>query len=359
VPHERPSLADGGPYSPGSRALARVPLSVVVPVFNERPALLELLREIEAACEEVADTWEVIVVDDGSTDGSRELLERLATASERMTALAFRCNRGKSAALRAGLAATRGDVVVTLDGDGQDDPGSIPQLMAALADGYDHVSGWRVPRHGPRRRAWASWLFNRVTARLTGVPLHDFNSGAKAYRGECARSLAIYGDLHRFIPAIAAELGWRVGEARVAHRPRSHGRSKYGAERYVRAAVDLIGVTLIGRYGNRPLHLFGRLAVAAGVAALVLLGAPAALELAGTNVSAPPLLIAGGLALLCSVQLLAVGLAAEILLAARARPLYAQPADDIAVLGPPARRSGVAAPVASTSRGQPPTPSTR
>ena len=273
MPHERLLRAYRRPHSAGSHALARVPLSVVVPVFNERPALLELLREIEATCERVADNWEVIFVDDGSTDGSRELLERLATTSERVTALAFPRNHGKSAALSAGLGASRGEVVVTLDGDGQDDPASIPHLMGALANGYDHVSGWRVPRHGPRRRAWASWLFNRVTARLTGVPLHDFNSGAKAYRGECARSLAIYGDLHRFIPAIAAQLGWRVGEVQVAHRQRHHGRSKYGAERYLRAALDLIGVTLIGRYGNRPVHRWGRLAIAAGVLAFGLLGA--------------------------------------------------------------------------------------
>ena len=361
MPHERLPPAGREPQSGGPSVPEIALLSVVVPVFNERPSLARLLGEIELACERVAGNWEVVFVDDGSTDGSRELLERLSATNDRVRPLAFVRNRGKSAALRAGLSASRGDVVVTLDGDGQDDPASIPSLVSALEAGYDHISGWRVPRRGPRRRTWASWLFNKATARLTGLRLHDFNSGAKAYRGDCARSLAIYGDLHRFIPVIAAQFGWRVGEGRVMHREREHGRSKYGGERYTHAALDLLGVIVIGRYRNRPMHLFGGVGLALGALAAVLLVVMVVLNLLGTSVSGWPFLIAAGLAVACSIQLLAIGVGVEMLLAAHVRVQPWVVAEDISVVGESEQHARVAKPtVAETSRSQPlPTPSSR
>ena len=305
-------------------------LSVVVPVLNERPALVGLLREIEVACERLADDWEVIFVDDGSSDGSRELLEGLSVDSERVAVLAFPSNRGKADALNVGLSASRGEVVVTLDGDGQDDPASIAFLLEALKQGYDHVSGWRTPRYGPRRRAWASRIFNKATSRMTGLSLHDFNSGAKAYRGDCAHSLAIHGDLHRFIPALAAQLGWRVGETRVIHREREHGSSKYGAERYARAALDLIGVAAVGRYGCRAPRVLRRIALAAGALAIGLVVLLLFIEIAVADISESPVVIVGALTVLCSIQLFAMGAAVELFLAACRRRPAPVVVDDIA-----------------------------
>src|SRR4051812_45143950 len=238
-------------------APAAIGLSVVIPVFNERESLAPLMAEIDAARDHMGLTSEVVWVDDGSTDGSAEVLERLAHEHAGVRVICLRRQFGKSVALRAGFERTRGAVVVTMDGDGQDDPAEIPALVAKLQEGYDVVSGWKRDRQDPAFKRGGSRAFNRLTARLSKVPLHDVNCGLKAYRGPSVRALELYGEQHRLIPVIGFQRGWRVAELPVNHRPRKHGRSKFGAERYARGLLDLLGVLFIARYQQRPLHLFG------------------------------------------------------------------------------------------------------
>jgi glycosyltransferase involved in cell wall biosynthesis len=296
-----------------AEAGAEVELSLVVPVHNERDALAELLVEMERVCDRIGLAWEIVVVDDGSTDGTAELLERHAGERGGVRAIRLRRNFGKSAALTAGFEHSRGGLVVTLDGDGQDDPAEIPALVSKLHEGYDLVSGWKRVRHDPALKRWSSRLFNWVTGRLSGLPLHDFNCGLKAYRGRCARSLDIYGELHRYIPVLAADRGWRVTEIPVEHRPRMHGRSKFGPERYFRGLFDLMTVLFIGRYQQRPLHLFGGIGLALIVAGLGISGYLTVLRLSGEGIGDRPLLLLGALLLIVGIQLVTFGLLAQML----------------------------------------------
>ena len=289
-------------------------LSIVIPVLNEREALPGLLDELELTCSELGLDWEVIVVDDGSSDGSFGLVAELADGRPWLGALRLRTNSGKSSALAAGFDACTGDVIVTIDGDGQDDPADIPALLEALEAGSDLVSGWKVERRDPFARRLASRIFNSVTSRISGQRLHDINCGLKAYRGECARSLELYGDLHRFVAVLAAQQGWRVTELRVNHRPRSFGSSKFGRERYLRGALDLLTVTFIGRWQHRPLHLFGTVGIgfcAIGVAISIYL---TVLKLSGEAIGERPLLFLGVLLIIVGVQLLSLGLIGQLLL---------------------------------------------
>ncbi|HEU0024576.1 MAG TPA: glycosyltransferase family 2 protein [Thermoleophilaceae bacterium] len=295
---------------------SEIELSVVVPVLNEREALPELIDEIERACARLPGSFEVVVVDDGSTDGSVELLEQLA-AERRVVLVKLRRNFGKAAALREGFRETRGRVVVTLDGDGQDDPAEIPALVAKLGEGFDLVSGWKHERNDPGRRRLASRFFNRVTARLSGVHLHDFNCGLKAYRGDYVRSLDLYGELHRFIPVIGAQRGWRIAELPVNHRPRKHGRSRYGLERYARGLLDLMNVLFIGRYQNRPIHLFGGIGLLLMLAGFIMCAYLAWIKIGGEAIGDRPLLLLGVLLIVVGIQLLTLGLISEMVAAAR------------------------------------------
>jgi glycosyltransferase involved in cell wall biosynthesis len=292
-------------------------LSVVVPILNEREGLPDLLTEIERACDSLSLSWEVIFVDDGSTDGSTELLEELSVNHEELRVVKLRRNFGKSAALTAGFEHSSGEIVVTIDGDGQDDPSEIPLLVRKLDEGYQLVSGWKRDRQDPFVRRWASRLFNGVTARLSRVKLHDFNCGLKAYQGDCARSLQIYGELHRYIPVIAVQRGWRVTELPVNHRARRHGRSKFGLERYARGPFDLLTVLFIGRYQYRPLHLFGGLGVALMLAGLVISAYLAVLRLSGEAIGDRPLLLLGALLIVVGIQLLTFGLLGQMFVAMR------------------------------------------
>ena len=231
----------GSEPSPGARAGlsgSGVDLSIVIPAFNERPALEPLLAEVEQACSATGRPWEVVFVDDGSTDGSAELLESLARRREHVRFLQLQRNFGKSAALRAGFDASRGRVVVTLDGDGQDDPAEIPALVAKLDEGYEVVSGWKRERRDPSFKRWGSRLFNRLTAKLSGVPLHDVNCGLKAYRGTAIRSLEIYGEQHRLIPVIGFQRGWRVAGC-----PSITARASRGGRSSVRSATPAASST--------------------------------------------------------------------------------------------------------------------
>jgi glycosyltransferase involved in cell wall biosynthesis len=292
-------------------------LSIVIPAFNEREALAPLLEEIAVACDGLGADWEAIVVDDGSTDGTFVLVEELAATQPRIRGVRLRRNFGKSAALATGFENSAADVVVTIDGDGQDDPADIPLLLERLEAGADLVSGWKRTRRDPVSRRLASKLFNWVSGRVTSLAMHDMNCGFKAYRGECARSLEVYGELHRFLPALAAQQGWRVDEVQVNHRPRRHGRSRFGLERYLRGALDLLTVAFIGRYEYRPLHLFGGVGLVLTVVGFAIEVYLTVLKLSGEAIGNRPLLFLGLLLIVVGIQLFTFGLLAQMVVLAR------------------------------------------
>ncbi|MEZ5156904.1 MAG: glycosyltransferase family 2 protein [Solirubrobacterales bacterium] len=292
-------------------------VSIVVPVYDERDSLAELIDEIDAALGTLDRRSELIFVDDGSTDGSGEYLRDRARSRTDLLVVDLGRNAGKSAALAAGFARSRGAAVVTLDGDGQDDPAEIPGLLIKLDEGYDLVSGWKQDRQDPARRRVASRVFNRVTATISGVELHDFNNGLKAYRGERIRSLDLYGEMHRFIPVLGAQQGWKVAEVAVNHRPRTHGRTKFGLERYARGMLDLLAVVFMGRYENRPLHLFGGIGFG-----FLLIGTAIGIylvieKLTGHAIGDRPLLLLGVLLIVVGIQLFTFGLLAQMVVAMR------------------------------------------
>ena len=288
-------------------------ISVVVPVHDEELSVRPLFEEIQAALEPLERPWEVVYVDDGSTDGTFAALTRLHAQVDNVLIVRLRRNFGKAAALQAGFAQAAGDVVVTIDGDLQDDPAEIPRLLAKLDEGFDLVSGWKVRRRDPLTRRVPSKVFNGVTSAISGVRLHDMNCGLKAYRAEVVRGLRIYGELHRYIPVLAHYRGFRVAELPVNHRPREHGRSRYGVERYVRGFLDLLTVTFMGRYSHRPLHLFGGLGLLLGLAGTLILAYLAVLKVAGEAIGHRPLLTLGVLLVVVGVQLVSLGLLSELI----------------------------------------------
>jgi glycosyltransferase involved in cell wall biosynthesis len=286
-------------------------LSVVVPVRNEEQSVAPLADELAAALDDYE--WEVIFVDDGSTDGTFASLTRLHAEHPRVRVVRLRRNFGKAAALAAGFAQAQGDVVVTIDGDGQDDPAEIPRLLAKLDEGFDLVSGWKSRRRDPLPRRLLSRIFNVVTGRVSGLHLHDLNCGLKAYRAEVVRGLNLYGELHRFLPVLAHYEGYRVAELPVNHRPREHGRSRYGLERYVRGFLDLLTVSFMGRYRHRPLHLFGGLGLVLGLLGLGILAYMTVLKAMGEAIGHRPLLTLGVLLVVVGMQFFSLGLISELL----------------------------------------------
>jgi glycosyltransferase involved in cell wall biosynthesis len=288
-------------------------ISVVVPLFNEEQSLGVLYAEIAAALEPTGHRFEVIFVDDGSTDGSLAALAQLHAETTNVVVVHLRRNFGKAAALQAGFLEAQGDVVVTIDADLQDDPAEIPQLLAKLDEGFDLVSGWKTRRNDPWTRRLFSRLFNRVTALVSGVRLHDVNCGLKAYKAEALRGLRLYGELHRFIPVLASYRGFRVAEIPVNHRARAHGRSRYGPTRYLRAFFDLLSVTFMGRYRHRPLHLFGSIGLLMGSVGFLLLAYLTVLWFTGEGIGHRPLLTLGVLLMVVGIQLLSLGLLSELI----------------------------------------------
>lgn len=303
-------------------------VSIVIPALNEREALPGLIAEIAAVCEQGELRWEAIVIDDGSSDGSFELLVEIAARQPALRAIRFRRNLGKSAALAAGFQHAAGAAIVTIDGDGQDDPADIPKLLDALRDA-DLVSGWKVERRDPIARRLASRAFNLVTRLFTGVRVHDMNCGIKAYRAECACSLEVYGELHRFLPALADQKGWRVVEVPVNHRSRAHGTSRFGSERFLRGGLDLLTVVFIGRYLNRPLHLFGGLGLGFTGVGLLVCAYLTALKVSGESIGGRPLLFLGALLIVVGIQLLTFGLLAQMLVLTRREGRGAELAADL------------------------------
>jgi glycosyltransferase involved in cell wall biosynthesis len=288
-------------------------ISVVIPVHNEERSVALLLDEIGSALEPLGQPWEAVFVDDGSEDGTFAALTRLHAAADNVRVVRLRRNFGKAAALQAGFEAAAGDVVVTIDGDLQDDPAEIPRLLAKLDEGFDLVSGWKARRRDPLSRRVPSRIFNVVTGRLSGLRLHDLNCGLKAYRAEVVRGLRIYGELHRFLPVLAHYRGFRVAELPVNHRPREHGRSRYGMERYLRGFLDLLTVTFMGRYRHRPLHLFGGFGLLLGGAGTLVLLYLTAVKLSGEAIGHRPLLTLGVLLVVVGMQFLSLGLISELI----------------------------------------------
>jgi dolichol-phosphate mannosyltransferase len=303
-------------------------ISVVIPVFNERESLPALFAEIAAVAQSASLALDVVFVDDGSTDGSWTVIAELAGSHPEVRGIRFRRNFGKAAALSAGFHAARGDIILTLDADLQDDPAEIPRFLAALAAdkqtgvALDVVSGWKRVRHDPWHKVLPSRVFNGMVSWLTGVPLHDHNCGMKCYRAEVFREVRLYGELHRFIPVLAAARGFRVGEIEIHHRPRKFGHSKYGVRRFVKGFLDLLTVKFLTGFGQRPQHLLGSLGLCCfllGSLGLIYLGITWVIRLWYPEAFLPlherPLLIYALAALLLGAQMMSIGFLAELVTA--------------------------------------------
>ncbi len=291
-------------------------VSVVIPCYNEVGTLHELHARIRAEFAALGRKAEIIFIDDGSIDGTTKLLYELAAVDPDCRLIIFRKNTGKAAALEVGFRAARGEIILTMDADLQDDPKEIPRFLDALAR-VDLVSGWKATRHDPLGKTLPSKLFNATVRRVTGVKLHDMNCGFKGYRRQVVDEMSVYGEMHRFLPALAASRGFRVAEIPVTHHPRRSGVSKYGWERFIRGFLDLVTVTYITQYRFRPLHLFGSWAV--GLFAFsILLGAALSIPMT-MGLQTPPwhaILWALGMAcFIISPLLFAIGMVAEGLLA--------------------------------------------
>lgn len=295
-------------------------ISVVIPVFDERDNLRPLAAELLPVVRGLGAAVEVVFVDDGSRDGGDLVLAELAEREPEIVVVRLRRNFGKAEALMAGFREARGDIVITMDGDLQDDPAEIPRMLASLDEGLDLVSGWKRDRQDPLGKRLPSKVFNAVTRRVSGVELHDLNCGFKAYRAEVVRTLALAGDQYRYIPVLAAAEGFRVGEIAVNHRPRTHGRSKYGLERYARGFLDLLTITFLGRYRHRPMHLFGGVGLLMVLVGLVVSAYLSVLRFMGEGIGNRPLLLLGVLLILVGMQFLTIGLMSEMIQRHHLRP---------------------------------------
>jgi len=291
-----------------------ITFSLIIPLLNEQDSITELYDQIVAVMTPMGQSYEILFIDDGSTDGSAAMIEALHARDPRVKMIQFLQNFGKSAALAAGFLACRGEYVVTMDADLQDDPAEIPNLYAKITAGYDLVSGWKKVRHDPFIKRITSKVYNYFTSQLSGIRLHDFNCGLKMYRRQVVKTLRVYGDLHRYLPVIAHRNGFRVAEIAVKHRPRRHGVSKFGAARFTRGAFDLMTITFLTRYRLRPLHLFGLLGgIASVVGTIVLLVLAYERLVHQVYLSNRPLLFLGVLLIIVGVQFFSIGLLGEMI----------------------------------------------
>jgi len=297
-------------------------ISAVVPLFNEVESLPELHRELASALDGLGRPWEILYIDDGSRDGSDRVIAELAARDPRVRGASFRRNFGKSAALATGFRLARGEWVLTLDADLQDDPAELPKLVQVLENGYDLVSGWKLDRKDPITKTLPSRLFNAVTSMVAGVRLHDFNCGFKLYRRDVVDSIELYGELHRFLPALAHWRGFRVGEVGVHHRARRFGRSKFGPARFVNGFLDLMAASFISTSALKPLHVFGRIGLAFIAVAVLVALYFVALFIGGEPVRVRPLMLFGAGLGLVGVQLILMGLLGEMIAALGARADY-------------------------------------
>lgn len=294
-------------------------LSIVVPAYEEAASLPELVAELHTVCRQQAWTYEVWIVDDGSRDDTWATIAQLHAEDRRVAGIRLRRNYGKSAALAAGFDHARGRYVATLDADLQDDPHELPALIAKLEEGYDLVSGWKRKRQDPLSKTLPSRFFNRVTRIVSGLPLHDFNCGLKVYRREVVEHVTLYGELHRYIPLLAKWEGFdRITEVEVQHRPRQHGQTKFGLERFIRGFLDLISVIFLTRFAARPMHFFGGLGTLSFLAGFgISLYLTLDKVIYGNYIGDRPLLLLGLLMILFGAQMFTTGLLGEMIISRR------------------------------------------
>ncbi|OGY09474.1 MAG: glycosyl transferase family 2 [Candidatus Blackburnbacteria bacterium RIFCSPHIGHO2_01_FULL_44_64] len=299
-------------------------LSFVIPAKNEEGSIETLYTEIVDVVRRLKKTYQVIFIDDGSTDSTFQVMRSLHKKDRNVHVIKFRGNLGKSAALQVGFDQAQGDVVFTMDADLQDNPKEIPNFLAKLDEGYDLVSGWKKRRHDPSVKVIPSRILNNfLTPKLTGVRLHDINCGFKAYRREVVKTLNLYGELYRFIPVFAQKQAFRVTEIPVDHRARQHGKSKFGWERNIKGFLDLLTIVFLTGYNRRPGHFFGTFGLSSFFAGFVIGVYITYLRLTTGGVAGrQPLLIFGILLMIVGIQLISTGLLAEMMLATRGKPDY-------------------------------------
>ena len=289
-------------------------ISLVIPFLNEEGSLRELADRLVENLDKVGRPFEVIFVDDGSSDSGPDILEEIIASDSRFRLIRFTRNFGKAAALSAGFQRAEGDVVITMDADLQDDPSEIPNFLSEIEQGYDVVSGWKKIRHDPVGKTLPSKVFNYMLRKTFKLELNDFNCGFKAYTRRAAKSLNLYGELHRFTPALLNSNGYKVGEIPVQHHARAHGVSKYGFSRLFKGLLDMITVKLMTTYGTRPLHFFGMVAIPFGALGGLMLVYLTALWFLGLGpIGNRPLLLIGILFVITATQLIGIGLTAELL----------------------------------------------
>jgi glycosyltransferase involved in cell wall biosynthesis len=317
----------GGGYTGPAMTSLRPEISVVIPVYNEVENAPDLHRELTLALEPMGRPYEIIVVDDGSTDGTFARLQEIEASDPRLRVLRLRRNFGQTAAFSAGFDHALGDIVITSDGDLQNDPADIPMLVAKLEEGYDLVCGWRVARQDTLSRRLPSIVANRLISWATGVHLHDYGCSLKAMRIEVVKGIKLYGEMHRFIPAVASWMGVTLAEVRVNHRARTRGQSKYGIGRTLRVLLDLFTVKFLLNYGTRPAHLFGFMGLtSAGAGGLILAYLAWVKLFLDEAIGGRPLLFLGGLLFLTGVILVNFGLVGELLVRtyheSQGKPIY-------------------------------------
>tara|TARA_B100000902_G_C27280863_1_gene901675 strand:- start:325 stop:1269 length:945 start_codon:yes stop_codon:yes gene_type:complete len=297
-------------------------LTVIIPVFNEEESLPHLCRQLYPVLDSLENNFEVIFVDDGSTDGSFAVLKKLSTKYLGLRAIRFRRNCRKASALSIGFKEARGTLIVTMDADLQDDPREIPQLIDALSDNLDLVSGWKKKRHDPLSKTVPSRIFNFITSLVSGLRLHDFNCGLKIYRREVCEDVLpyLYGELYRFLPAIAHWSGYRVGEIPVRHHPRQFGYSKFGTKRLLNGFLDLMTITFIVRFMNTPMHIFGSLGLLSTLGGISICSYITVLHFEYGNIqSRHPLLLLGILLVIVGIQFFSTGLLGDMLASSQQR----------------------------------------
>jgi len=290
-----------------------IDLSIIIPLLNEEESVNELYQQIFAVVERLSLIYEICFIDDGSTDGSLERLKSLRQDNNSIRIISFRKNNGKSAALSEGFKLARGGIIITMDADLQDDPREIPNLIKKIESGYDMVSGWKKKRNDPLSKTIPSKFFNRTTSLLTGIKIHDFNCGLKAYRRDVVKEIPVYGELHRYLPVLAHWMGYRVGEIVVEHHPRRYGKTKYGFKRFFDGFFDLLTVLFLTRYRQKPMHLFGLMGLVTfflGAGILIYL---TILWFSGYGIGNRPLLFLGILLVIVGMQSFSLGLIGEMI----------------------------------------------
>lgn len=294
-----------------------VAVSVVVPAFNEAASLPELVAQVRGTIDALNLTWDLWIIDDGSRDDTWAVIQAQHAADGRVHGIRLARNFGKAAALAAGFEAARGVYVITMDADLQDDPAEIPRLLATLDEGWDLVSGWKQDRKDTFVKNQTSKVFNLATSRMCGLRLHDFNCGLKAYRGEVTRRVKLYGEMHRYVPALAHLDGFRVTELPVRHHKRKYGQTKYGVARFLNGFLDLLTVYFLHARGSSPLHFFGRIGSAAGFSGLAICLYFLVYWALGHALRVRPMLVLGLVLVILAIQFVSLGLIAELMVSER------------------------------------------